>query len=447
MPHFYINSNSLQDDSDATWNSSVISYLDTEEYLAGGLAGDSDVVWYASDHVESYLASTTLTYQDKSTLVSINKTTNLYEAGAEVGVSGGTYNLTIANSNPDGGIAWFSGIKFISGNDIWTAGNVGVEHNFYHCHLKLGTNANDTLYISGLSYTYLYNSTIEFQNTGNRVYINGASILYIENLSIIAPASTLVIFYLGNGGGILKLSDSDLSNITLTQALIRPFSAGDTNDIISAELTRIKTGSYDLFYKDSVRSLTFFDAYSCGIDTNYYTIEAQRREGGVKDSIAITRTNGATYDLVNPFSLEFLTNGNYIKAYLKPLKLKIGDYKLDLSVPRTLTFYLMLQDTTTPIVLNNDECWVDIEYPDATDYTLGKVISTKPADITTIPTALGLSSETWSGTSGEVVQMKIEVTVPASFTGAPVTAYLNLAKDITSIGTTEFFVCPKPGVV
>jgi len=188
------------------------------------------------------------------------------------------------------------------------------------------------------------------------------------------------------------------------------------------------------------------DLWSCDNGDGYHYFSSWRYEGKVLESTAQgTRSDGATYDGVNHFSAEFQTNSNVV-AYTQPLRYKLAELELDLTTSKQLTFHIMMQDGTAPTALTDHECWIEVVYPDATDNALGQTVSSQTHDILETPVDLTLSNKSWDNTTGELTKQLMSVIVPASIAKAPVTVYLHLAKDVTAIGATEFFACPKPEI-
>jgi len=400
-----------------------------------------DEVLCFNEHDKDYGADTILDCKDGVKYLSVDESNgSIYKAGAHEGTISGIYDFELDSIN--GSDLYLKGISFSASDSLI----VGLGYNSFwqimDCQLALvGTSANDRIVSNqGQNVIYLKDIDIAFGISGQAFSAYNMSEIIMDNVT---PITNTPKFILGSSTGlILKLINSDLT--ILTENIIDLVT--QTNDNIHISIVRCKLNSSATLSPDES---TFFkgqvlDAWSISKSDNYdiyHYFEHYYYEGKILESTSQgTRSDGATYDGTNHFSAEFQTNANVV-AFTKPLRYKLAELELDLTTSKQLTFHIMMQDGTAPTALNDHECWIDVIYPD-----LGVTVSSQTHDILETPVDLTLSNKSWDNTTGTLTKQLMTVTVPASISKAPVTVYLHLAKDVTAIGATEFFACPKPEI-
>lgn len=443
MPDFYIDSNATAGTEDGlSWAN---AFLTTPAYVANVGTGVGDEVWYASDHHETQSTMFYCIYYDNSKIISVNKSTDVAEVGALIDTDTGAI-LQIQVSNTDGGFVYIEGMHFAADNDIIFS-TTGVKIVLKNSKIELSsTSTNDIIDLTtaGL-FLHLIDSTIKMNRFAQEVTISFGAMLVLDNVTIEDVVGQICIFDIGGtGGATLIVKNSDISSIN-TAVLVEQ--STDTDDIVHVEFDRVKVGSYTLF-SDTIRTNRFFSFYSTDTADGYYKQIRSYREGDILTSTTVYRTLGATYDGSTGFSAEVQTNSNVI-PYSQPLKYKLAEIEIDLTTSKTLTAHIIQQDGSFfPANLTDHECWIEVNYPDATDNALGKTVSSQTTGILETPVDLSLSNQAWTGTSGNVTKQLMSAVVPASIAKAPVTVHLCVAKDITvadgnGASTIEMFACPK----
>jgi len=371
---------------------------------------------------------------------------SLYKAGAHESTPI-TYDLTLDSINSSD--VHLEGISFSGGRNLFYGHGYNCDWVIKDCKLAIiDTLAGRTIAtIQGQNTVLLKDIEVEFNNVGQFMKFSSGAIVYMDNVTPLTNVNKLIAQSSVSTLQIVEVKNSDWSILT---GIIVDFYAASA-DSMKFSFERIKINSAADLTADPVtfcggQTLDFWSISKSTDDDSYHYFEHYRYEGKVLESIdAGTRSDGATYDGVNHFSTEFQTSDNVV-AYTQPLRYKLAELELDLTTSKQLTFHIMMQDGTTPTALNDHECWIEVVYPDATDNALGQTVSSQTHDILETPVDLALSNKSWDNTTGELTKQLMSVTVPASIAKAPVTVYLHLAKDVTAIGATEFFACPKPEI-
>ena len=168
---------------------------------------------------------------------------------------------------------------------------------------------------------------------------------------------------------------------------------------------------------------------------NIHTFKEYYFEGLIESDTAVYLD--ATYDGSNGYSAKMTSNANAIE-WTRPLRFKLADIYVD-ATGKTLT----VETLTDNVTLQDDEFWIEVEYPDSTTGALGNILDTKPATIFTTPSNLTASSKgagDWTGESGTPVYQK----VTADFTGVAdeavgvYTVWACLAKPSTTVYVDPF---------
>jgi len=451
VPDFYINSNSAQDDSDATWNSSTLSFLDTTEYLADGASGVGDEVWYASDHLEQYSSNTTLSFYDDSLLVSVNSSTNILEAGAHIETISGIYDLNIRTDSVEGTI-FIDGVNLTARDDL-TLSMAGSQYYLSNLTLALtGTNSLDKINmdIDGLG-VFLNNVSTSVNLNGQRIK-TGHGVKLVINGGSLTAASTSFLSTVGNGGSTCNINNYDFSAMTSGNIVDLTSAVDDTVnlDFIRCKIPASGVGLVDT---DKVFNRTqVINFYSCDNGNGYYYFKHYMFGGIVEQNTTVKRTDGATYYASIGFSAKFSTNLDVVE-FVSPLIFRLKIPALDLSGGiTTLRVHILLDDSVEiPTSLTTKNCRLRAVYPDAINTALGKTIYSNPTvNILTAATDLPTETVTFTGHSGtNQKQHYLDVEIPQNTaTGmdeAVCELWLEVSKDL-STGTTEMFVCPEPTV-
>lgn len=349
-----------------------------------------------------------------------------------------TGSLTLYSSSIEKPMATFNGMSFKSTDDTVFLGSNECINYFNDCILESG-------------------EYIDF-GKGGETLLNDCDLIMVDGLNVDTGAvpiditggsitSVVRIFYYN---GSYRLNGVDLSNSTAGISLITLSGATGSCDIV---LTDCKYPANYNFSSGTQYPHGFRmsgTSYQPGNSNSYF----QWMSGCLTEtSTAIYRNGGSTdRDGVN-FSSDITTYTDLSSDKRRFFKVKLGTYSIDLTSPNTLTFHIMQQNSGgAPAGLDDQNCWVELHQNDTTDTELA-LIKKSNDSITVLDTATTLttSTETWEGVGAESTanQTKQQLTVTTSaiggLTNGNVTAYLYIAKDISS-GSDELFVCPKPVV-
>jgi len=189
-----------------------------------------------------------------------------------------------------------------------------------------------------------------------------------------------------------------------------------------------------LLDSSTLQNESFIKVYGSNADT-IYEFQEKTYEGSTVSATNCYRTNGAKYDGTNGYSAKMVSDST-TKELISPLRFKLADVWC--SANPTLTIHII----TSNITLQNDEFWIEIEYPDATIGALGKIDRTsRAATILTTPANLTSDSgEGWTEDLASEVKQKIVETISGGQAGIH-TIWACLAKPSTTI-----YVCSKVDV-
>lgn len=411
MATLYVWDSSSQDDSDATWNSSTLAYLTIE--LAESSASDGDTIYVASDHSESGGAITldsSFSIGDKPRFISVNRSTMAFETmvtgGGIISCTDANVDIYLKNN------AYYNGVYFSSSDDFFAANGAGVHSILENCTITfndnfgVGLNHNERVDLINCDVTSVTLSQFNVNKcttrmTGGSYTTTASPTVFLDNVDL--------------EGGEAVFTDVDLSGVYANASII------DANVArCNIVFTRCK-----MWTGWNVPTLTTPNSgtiklHSCDTGDGYWHFYEASFYGAISQNTAYYLN--ATYDGSNGFSAKMVSNSN-AEEYSEPLRYKLCEVYADANP--TITVELACAST-----LSNDDFWVEIESNDATDNALGGVSSTKPATITTTPTALDTSAEVWSTT--DLTEQKVSKTISGGAAGI-VTVWACLAKPSTTV--------------
>ena len=426
----YVWHGSSQDDADATWNSATIAYLTLELALA---AVDADgIVYVASEHSQTQesaltLGSTNGTLANPVTIISVNKDdSDAYLAMVDDAAPGsvattGNYTITINKSDI------YIGLTFNTGMDL--SFYVQLGHQLMkNCLFKV---TRTTIIGGALYYMFvMWENCIYERTSGDRNITIGYEATFIWRGGTYKHngGSTIGnVFDLNNArDGTIDVSGVDFQDLDAGDYLV------DTENIgwkiwfkrckVPAALAGFISGTIaHQGYTAKFHSVSSSDIIY-QLQENYY-------EGQINSDVATYYQ--ATYDGTNEYSIKMVSLAT-AKEWVRPLRFKLAEIWADANP--TLTVEL----NTDNVVLQNDEFWIEIEYPDSTTGALGGLDQTsRSATIVTAPANLTTSAVAWTEAFGTEKPQKIEETISGGQAGIH-TVWACLGKPSTTV-----YVCPK----
>jgi hypothetical protein len=397
----------------------------------------TDEIAIADDHSELKTANTTWTWTNGTItapirIISTNRTSGLYSAGAIIGTDPSSFYTLNINGN-----IYFAGVD-IRCSYVLSFGNNGsnpVYQTFDRCWIRTtkATSAAAPGFASGggkAGRFELMGCTIDqsAQTSWQKIPVSYSSDVRIHGGTIIPPATVTQAFVqMIQQGGRLLATDLDLSAFG---TLIEPGSGFDWQSIFRRN--RLKSG-YAAFSGslDNTNQLVLIESCAVGAITVPplgLTYQGELR-GTVQSDLARYRTGGADDgSQANPHSWAMATNANAAPTYA-PLRSQPIPVWVAGGASKTFTVYLAAGAS-----LNDDEFWIELAGPDNTPttyYARGyradgrREIKGTPAALTTDGTS------TWTG-SGVGTKMKCSIAYTPSVAG-PVQVRACLAKASTTV--------------
>jgi len=427
----YVWHGSSQDDADATWNSATIAYLTLELALAAVDAGG--IVYVASEHSQTQATALTIssangTVASPVTIISVDKDNSDTYLPMVDDVAPGKIETTGNNSITMSGLDIYIGLKFISGDDILQATVAGTMLWCYNCffsiadYLLIGSSGYDSVtYWEDCDYEQVTAGGISGNNSYRFIWkrgtfsFNGGSISnYLITPNSSRPSSILFedvdIQDLDGDDALVNIGMDALTNIMFKRCKVPAAMGG----LITGAITG--PGVSAKFHSVSSSNIIY------QLQENYF-------EGQINEDTATYYQ--ATYDGTNEYSIKMVSSAN-AKEWTRPLRFKLAE--IWCAANPTLTVEL----NTDNVVLQNDEFWIEIEYPDSTTGALGGLDQTsRSATITTTPANLTTSAVAWTEAFGTEKPQKIEETISGGQAGVH-TVWACLGKPSTTV-----YVCPK----
>lgn len=353
---------------------------------------------------------------------------NMVDGTGTINNAGGGYDITFGGHN-----IWH-GLKFQIGDDLFSS---ATSSNTYHdCLIAVADNISITgVNTQDTSYQF-YDTTIEFTGSGGNFIIDCHIVWHGGIFRLNGGSVATYVFQAGSfRPNIWSIRDVDFQDIDSGDILFRK--ANDS--MCDVTFARCKLPSAfdfpaDLFDSSGIMENTSVKFHSVSDASGIEYFQENYFEGQINQDTSIYLN--ATYDGTNGYSAKMVSNANAIEVS-RPLRFKLADLYVD-ATGSTLTVELVLDSATS---LNDDDFWVDVEYPDSTTTQLGNIITSK-ADVLATPVALTTSTVTWTGTSGFTNEQKRKVAI--DFTGVAdeavgvYTVWANLA-----IPSTTVYVDPK----
>jgi len=429
----YVDSNATGGANDGTSWTDAYLLLSSATGVAAG-----EEIWIASDHEEGAATDVTVefsngTHASPVRLISVNSTTDQYEAGALINAT--EDNVQVGGAVHAFGVEWYTGsygVKFSSKAICVFVGCVIESAN-------TGSGYGVIYQVSSTAYhqanVTLVGCTLKAPSTGGGPWITrlqGSSRLIMRGCDFIGgdEKTQLCDDYYSTTythQPELIVEDCDLSHITTLADMLG----------VHVTLRRCKLHASAAVDNDySIYSELIIENCDNGsitvppIGLSWY----QGWHGDVKGVSSVYRTDGAS-DGETSYSWEMVSQSTCVEATYNAIRTPPITRWVDGGSEIDITVYVASGGT-----LNDDDLWIEVSGPDNTaspnQSALGYTYSSRP-NILATPAALTTdSNSTWNGT-GVGTKQKITCTYTPTEAG-PVTVKVYLAKPSTTV-----YVDPK----
>ncbi len=390
-------------------------------------------IYIQSDSVHQYAADTTLASANgvagnPVTIISVTNTNEPPEAGDYETMMDGGGNLDAKTNGAydiilTGWDIW-NGLHFITGDDLAISDN-DIDVRLINCKLSIDDNCAIGSLANADAAVIWENVDLEQVTVGN---ITPNTSFYWKKGSYIwngggVPTNWIVLGPIR--GSIVRIEDIDVQHLDAGDYLVNDVNTGWDVLIkrckIPAAVNYMNAGP-----TGAANQIRF---HSVDDGNNIYTFKEYYFEGLIESDTGVYLD--ATYDGTNGYSAKMTADKGNTTEWSRPLRFKLAEIYIT-ATGKTLTVELLTDNVT----LQNDEFWLEVEYPDSTIAALGNILKTKPANILTAPANLTASAKgagDWTGESGTPVYQK----VVADFTGVAdeaigvYTVWACLAKEAT----------------
>lgn len=330
--------------------------------------------------------------------------------------------------------AYFYGINCNAGSGASQANfrtNTSANSNvwFDTCGIKLNNTSSSsviTLNQSASGFVQYLNCNFVFGNASQQV--NPGYPCLVAGGSFAATGTVPTTLFTSGITGQTIIRDCDLSAITGT---IMNLSTANSSPGTSTNLQNCKLGSGVAIAANSNTAGPggpFIKAHNCDNAATNYRYYYAYYFGTVQQETTIVRSSGATNG-TTPESWNITTNSstNYWTPFVSE---EIELWQDTTGSAVTATFFL-----TSNTALNNNDVWLEVEYPSSASNPLGTVVTTRMVPLGT-PAALTSDSSTWGGSITN--KYKIAATFTPQMKG-PVKCRIYVAKPSITIYVDPLF--------
>lgn len=390
------------------------------------------ILYVASEHSQTQASALSLgsangTLANPVTVISVDKdNSDAYLAMRDDAAPGkiettGNNDINITNSDI------YIGVTLDAGDDL-SFPTSGKQYNMIDCKFMVDDNVN--MGWTGYDVSVYWKDCVYEQITGGTWAISYATTFIWDGGTFSFSGGFISTNLLTNYRGmIVRISDVDFQDLDGGDYL-----ATDSGDQSNVLFKRCKVpaalgGLINVVPSNPSGKFRFHSVSNSDI---IYHLQENYYEGQINEDTATYFD--ATYDGTNGYSIKMVSTANS-REWTRPLRFKLAEVWA--SANPTLTVEL----NTDNVVFQDDEFWVEIEYPDSTTGALGGLDQTsRPATIETTPANLTTSTAAWTEAFGTEKPQKIEVTIANGQEGVH-TIWACLGK-----ASTTAYVCPKVAV-
>lgn len=431
MASYYVYSGAVGAADGTSWADAYTTLAAAATARAAG-----DIFFVADDHVETQGTAMTVTFPGTS--ASPNYCLCVVRVGGTVPPVNADLRDTATISTT--GASAINLLGFVEGYGIifscagggansatFQVGGAYVQ-KWKNCVFGYATTANRTLSIgieTGPCVTEFINCKLSFAVVGQLVGIKGNFIWRDTVGAITGAAVPTNLFNGGSTHGSLLIEGVDLSAMVTGKNIV-----GSTQ-IPSVYLKDCKLDSaVTIAARQTVASpqATYIIRSDSGA-TNYRHEKRGGYAGDQTVELTIVRTDGAS-DGTTPISWKLVTTAN--ARWTSPFEaLPISVWNSTTGSAITLTVQGIWGGGTVP---NNDDIWMDVEYPGSALTPMGSFISSGKTSVLATATAIPVGSGTWGGST---TKFAMSVSFTPQMKG-PITVYIKAAA-----ASATFYIDPK----
>jgi hypothetical protein len=401
------------------------------------LSTAGDTFFVADDHAETIASALVLTFKGGNTApdtILCADHTIASPGSGDLKLTG-SVTTTGASGLQIKGAFYCYGLTFSCGTGSTAAtmflnNSGGSTAQFYdNCKFVLGTTATSSNIVPGNS-TWgrirWINTTVQFGNASQLINPNAGSFEWLYTASAIAGATLPTTLMGGTATGQqgVKFEGLDLSALGSGKNLFSVPALAMNCLVKECKLgsaATIVTGSFTTWSNR-------VDLIRCDSGNTNYRNESYQLTGSQITETTIVRTGGAT-DGTTSFSHKAVSNTNATKMQAYEL-LPIAIWNDTVGSAKTITV-----ECIASAVLNNDECWMEVEYMGDASFPTGSRASTYKTNILATGAANTTSTATWGGALTGKFKMAVTITPQQK---GPITVYVKVAKASATVYIDPF---------
>ena len=404
MATLYVDSNNASPASPFdTWAKASITLpaaLGDAACVAGSL------VYVAHDHAETKtgnpleINAVLSTEANPIRIICVNSSTGVYATTATISGTHSTYNLSFQNHME------IKGIQFYSARSMTYSQVASVVSE--DCHFELTSNVSArSISVNGTDCCVRWrNCSVEFSNATQYLRMGNGGFFEWVGGSVTAGVTPLYLFTVGPEGRSYSIRGVDFSAVAIGR-LVKALSSDLSSGVHDFQFDGCKLHA-DTVVLDGTVTIpgTRIAARSVDEADGFWHREEYSLGGVASHATNCKRTGGATYDGTNGFSAKVVTDANTRKSWT-PNRNLIGS-KLSTANP-TIRVEIIHDEMGSGAGsdFQDDELWIEIEYPDSTDETVINSVSTRMAMEGT-PADYPNSAATWTEDLGTEVKQYVE---------------------------------------
>ena len=437
MAVYYVRSLAAGTGTGANWTN---AYTTMTTALSGKVAGD--IFYVSEDHAESTASAVTLTFAGTEAspnfVYCVNHSGTVPPVSADLRTTGSITTTGASGMTLQTGSFYIYGLIFNcgtgSGGSVFTLGTNQRSQRFDSCTLALPQTGSPILLVTGTANrVILNNSTISYASLTANTVLRSAYMSW-NNVTLAGTAPTTL--FVDNGtGGQLEVIASDLSLLGSGKTLVGSLANSGS---YPWRFVDCKLGaSVTVATTPAANGAIGTDLVNCDSGATNYRTERYRYAGTQTVETTIVRTGGASNGTTT-IAWKIITTAN--SKWPMPYEaIPISIWNNSTSAITTLTVY---GTTTGGGVPNNDDVWVEVEYPGSALTPKSSFIATTKADglAPSVTTNNSSDGSTWGG-GGAGNGFKIVV---PSFTPAmkgPLNIIVHVAKP-----SATYYIDPAPSI-